>query len=53
MSSEKEASLGLLQLGLRYFTNSNSVMWVEKSRTVRQMLKNAESAGFGQCSCTA
>ena len=47
MSSEKEAGLGISQLGLRFLAVSNS--WngnvMSNFTTVRQMLKNTEPAG--------
>jgi len=55
MLPEKEAVLGLPQLGVSFLADGNS--WHENGtpnfRTVRQMLKSTEPSGFWQCSCTA
>jgi len=48
MSSEKEATVGLPQLGVSFLADSNR--WNKKGtsnfRTVRQMLKKIEPPGF-------
>jgi len=48
MSSEKEAALGLPQLGVRFLADSSSwnVNARRNVRTLRQMLKNIEPTGF-------
>jgi len=48
MSSEKEAALGLHQLGVRFFADNNSrnVNETANLRTVKQMLMSTEPAGF-------
>jgi len=48
VSSEKEAALGLYQLCVRFLADSNSwnVNGMPTFRTVRQMHKSAEPAGF-------
>jgi len=48
MSLEKEAASGLPQIGLRFLADSNNwnVNGTRNLRTVRQMLRNTEPAGF-------
>jgi len=48
LSSEKEAALGLHQLGVRFLADSNNwnVNGTPNLRSVRQMLKSTEPADF-------
>jgi len=52
MFSEKVATLGLPQLGLRFLAGSYSWNLNEKPQNC-EILKNTEPTGLWQCSCTA
>jgi len=54
MYSEKEMTLGLSRLGVRFLDGSNSwnVNGTPNVRIVRQMIKSTEPAGLCQSSCT-